>query len=123
MTPKSPSSSELARIGKTFLELGGIHLRPKSRFFIARRKTIELPGFIRAVFEHVWVECDFQSGLKCSCRHQVIASFEHGHRLRGDRALLLLETRILMVEMATRISERSAVRKETLSASKACHAS
>src|SRR5439155_17689176 len=66
----------------------------------------------RAVFEQVGVECDFQPGLKGRRRGQVIASLEHGHRLPSDRALLLLETRVLMIEVATGVAEGSAFRQE-----------
>src|SRR5438045_3023262 len=75
---------------------------------------MKLPGFIGAVFEHVGMERDFQSGLKCSGRDKVIAPLEHGHRLPRDRALLLLETRVLMIEMATGVAEGSSFWKEVL---------
>src|ERR1019366_8884199 len=79
-----------------------------------RWKTIKLPGFIGAIFEHIGVERDAQTGLKRGRRHQMIASLEHGRRLPRDRALLALKTRILVIKMATGIAECSALRKKTL---------
>jgi len=47
-------------------------------------------------------------------RDQVIASLEVGHRFPRDRPLLLLETRVLMIEMAAGVGEDSALWQETL---------
>src|SRR5262245_52268940 len=85
----------------------------ESRFFVARGEALELPGFIRAVFEHVRDEGDFQPGLKCSGCRQVVAALEHARRLPGDRARLLLKPRVLMVEVTARIAEGSSLRQET----------
>ena len=94
VTPKSPSSSELARMGKIFLRSPESICGPQflCSLCVGKRSSCQVSS---ELFEHVWVERDFQPGLKCGGRDQVIASLEHGHRLLRDRALLLLETRRL----------------------------
>jgi hypothetical protein len=54
-----------------------IHVPAQFLLFFADWKAIELPGLVGTVFEHAWIEGDFQTDLKRRFRNQPIASFKN----------------------------------------------
>jgi hypothetical protein len=67
---------------------------------------IKLPSLVGAGFDHVRVESDLQP-LRHGCRrHDVITTLQRGHGLTGDRSLLALEARVLVVQMGAGEGER-----------------
>ena len=69
-------------------------------------EMIKLPSLVGAGFDHVRVESDLQP-LRHGCRrHDVITTLQRGHGLTGDRSLLALEARVLVVQMGAGEGER-----------------
>src|SRR5205823_10196529 len=56
---------------------------------------------------HVWTEGHVQPRSHRCCRNGVITTLQGGHSLTGERSLLALEARVLVVQMGAGKSERS----------------
>ena len=67
---------------------------------------IELPSLVGTSFDHIRAEVYLQPLCHGCRRHDVITTLQRGNCLTGDRSLLALEARVLVVQVGAGEGER-----------------